>query len=207
MKRCPSCDSKDLWQPHKKTPFDLLLEKRGYSRWDCRNCWKRTIFRAGPERRSKLIKGQLVPPDDQEPAEVEPQSESPVQEPLVFEPPVQEPPVYEAPIQEEPVESTATTRPLGVPRPEESTVIGTTILISGEITSAEGITVRGVLEGTLTMESCRLVIEAGGTVAADVQAGSVAVCSDGTLTGKVRAASFVVDDGANFNGQIELIAR
>jgi cytoskeletal protein CcmA (bactofilin family) len=57
------------------------------------------------------------------------------------------------------------------------------------------------------MEGCRLVIEADGTVAADVSAGSVEVCSDGTLTGKVRASSFVVDDGANFNGQIELIVR
>jgi cytoskeletal protein CcmA (bactofilin family) len=140
-----------------------------------------------------LTKGQLVPPDDLELDEVEPQSE---------------PPVYEPPVKEErSVDSSATTRPPSIPRPEESTVIGATLLISGEVTSIEGITVRGVLEGTLTMEGCRLVIEAGGTVAADVNAGSVAVCSDGTLTGKVRAASFVVDDGANFNGQIELIAR
>ena len=83
------------------------------------------------------------------------------------------------------------------------------VLAAATLRAAEGtgITVRGVLEGTLAMDGCRLVIEAGGTVSADVNAGSVAVCNDGTLTGKVRAASFVVDDGANFNGQIELITR
>lgn len=203
MKRCPTCDSKDLWQPHKKTPLDLLLEKRGYSRWDCRNCWKRTIFRASPESRPRLVKDRFIPPEDQELAEVESQAA-----PSFYALPVDEPGVQEQPVQKErPMESSSTTRPPSVPIPEEYTVIGTTLLISGEITSTEGITVRGVLEGTLTMEGCRLVIEAGGTVAADVNAGSVEVCSDGTLTGKVRAASFVVDDGANFNGQIELIVR
>jgi len=42
---CPTCGSKDLWQPHTKTSFDRILETHGYGRYDCRNCWKRSIFK------------------------------------------------------------------------------------------------------------------------------------------------------------------
>ncbi len=159
--RCPICGSKDLWQPHEKTSFDLILEKRGYSRYDCRNCGKRPIFHVGRQEAEAA-------------------------------PPLQEGAATEAP---------------AITRPVESTIIGASVLISGEISSREGMTVRGVLEGALTMDGFRLVIEAGGEVAAEVSAGSIAVCRDGALTGNVRTPSFVVDDGANFNGQIELTAH
>jgi len=59
----------------------------------------------------------------------------------------------------------------------------------------------------LVINDCRLVIEPGGHVAAEVNAGSVTVCRDGTLTGQVRTPSFVLEDGAHFNGNIELTAH
>jgi len=147
-----------------------MLEKRGYGRFDCRNCWKRSIFRVNRQAR---------------------QRETPQREAEAA------PPVHEERAAE----------PIVITRPEESTVIGATVLISGEVSSGEGITIRGVLEGTLAMDRYRLVIEPGGNVAADVNAGSVTVCRDGTLTGQVKTPSFVVEDGANFNGNIELTAQ
>jgi cytoskeletal protein CcmA (bactofilin family) len=173
---CPTCGSKDLWQPHTKTSFDRILETHGYGRYDCRNCWKRSIFkfdRKAFQRDSSRRKAMVDPP---------------IQEETATEP---------APL----------TTPVATTRPEESTIIGPTVLISGEIFSREGMTIRGVLEGTLAMDGYRLVIEAGGNVSADVTAGSITVCRDGTLTGQVRTPSFVVDDGGNFNGKIELIAH
>lgn len=171
--RCPTCGSKDLWQPHKKTSFDLMLEKRGYGRYDCRNCWKRSIFRVNHRSRQRETPG---------------------------------PPVYEAtttePITIEPV----AIEPVAITRSPESTVIGATVLINGAISSGEGMTIRGVLEGTLAINGFRLVIEAGGNVAADVNAGSITVCRDGSLTGQVRTPSFVLEDGAYFSGNIELTA-
>ncbi len=156
---CPACGSKDLWQPHAKTSFDLVLEKRGYGRFDCRNCWKRSIFRVSRQAHQRETQQREA------------------------------------------------TEPIIMTKPEESTVIGATVLISGEVSSGEGMTIRGVLEGTLAMDRYRLVIEPGGNVAADVNAGSVTVCRDGTLTGQVKTPSFVVEDGANFNGKIELTAH
>ncbi|HEY1757563.1 MAG TPA: polymer-forming cytoskeletal protein [Bryobacteraceae bacterium] len=178
---CPTCGSKDLWQPHTKTSFDRILETHGYGRYDCRNCWKRSIFkfdRKQFQRRETVV-------------------EMPVREQNVREQKIAEP-------SWSPSEAVPVPVPL---RPEEATIIGPSVLISGEIFSREGMTVRGVLEGTLTMEGFRLVIEAGGNVSADVTAGSIAVCRDGTLAGQVRTPSFVVDDGANFNGKIEMIAN
>jgi len=167
--RCPSCGSKDLWQPHKKTSFDHMLEKRGYGRYDCRNCWKRSIFRVDRKARQR----ETQPP--------------PVQEGKTTEP--------------------VAVEPIGTTRTLESTVIGATVLISGVVSSGEGMTIRGVLEGTLAIDGCRLVIEPGGNVAADVNAGSITVCRDGTLTGQIRTPSFVLEDGAYFNGNIELTGR
>ena len=46
--RCPTCGSTDLWQPRRrKSAFDLVLERCGYQRYDCRGCWRRPILRLG----------------------------------------------------------------------------------------------------------------------------------------------------------------
>jgi cytoskeletal protein CcmA (bactofilin family) len=193
---CPTCGSKDLWQPHTKTSFDRILENHGYGRYDCRNCWKRSIFRFDRRlhRENSRREAEAAPPVRPEPAREE----------IATEQMLPVTPVATAVATPSPVPMPS---PVPVPRPEEPTVVGATVLISGEISSSEGMTIRGVLEGAVTMDGCRLVIEAGGTVAADVSAGSIAVCRDGTLTGQVKTPSFVVDDGANFNGKIELVTR
>jgi cytoskeletal protein CcmA (bactofilin family)/predicted RNA-binding Zn-ribbon protein involved in translation (DUF1610 family) len=168
--RCPTCGSKDLWQPHKDTSFDLLLRKHGYERFDCRNCWKRSIFRIqrqAPKRETPRRETEATPP----------------------------------------VPEGKATEPIAATRAPESTVIGAAVLISGIVSSSEGVTVRGVLEGTLDMDGCQLVIEPGGNVTADVNAGSITVCREGNLTGQVRTPSFVLEDGAYFKGNIELTAR
>ena len=168
--RCPTCGSQDLWQPHKKTSFDVILRKHGYERYDCRNCWKRSIFRIHRQGRKRETPRR--------------ESEAP-------------PPVPEG----------KPTEPIARTGPPQSTVIGATVLISGIVSSSEGMTIRGVLEGTLAMDGCQLVIEPGGNVRADVNAGSITVRPDGTLTGQVRTPSFVLEDGAYFKGNIELTAR
>jgi cytoskeletal protein CcmA (bactofilin family)/predicted RNA-binding Zn-ribbon protein involved in translation (DUF1610 family) len=181
--RCPTCGSKDLWQPHKKTSFDVMIEKRGYGRYDCRNCWKRSIFRVDKTRRRRSASSLVQPEKATEPTATEP---TPIE-----------------PTRAEPI----ATKPSPIARPAESTIIGATVLINGVVSSGEEMTIRGVLEGILVINDCRLVIEPGGHVAAEVNAGSVTVCRDGTLTGQVRTPSFVLEDGAHFNGNIELTAH
>jgi cytoskeletal protein CcmA (bactofilin family) len=100
-----------------------------------------------------------------------------------------------------------------------STIIGESILISGSLNGDEDLTVRGRVEGTLTLTKT-LVVEPTGVVKAEVQvkncviAGaivgnvtaseSVEITREGRMVGDINAPRVIIVDGASFRGRIDM---
>lgn len=100
------------------------------------------------------------------------------------------------------------------------TTIGPSLIITGEITSQEDITVHGRVKGQIRMAQGALVVAPKGNIEADLHGTTVTV--HGTVSGNVAAGdrveltptadvtgtlttpSVVLQDGAKFNGQIEM---
>jgi cytoskeletal protein CcmA (bactofilin family) len=96
--------------------------------------------------------------------------------------------------------------------------IGETIVIKGEITAAEDLTVAGRVEGSIKIEGHALTIAAGSSVLADVHAADVIVGGQfaGTATadrrielaatadadGDFEAPAIAVADGATVTGRV-----
>ena len=99
------------------------------------------------------------------------------------------------------------------------TVIGSTIVIDGELHSKEDISVRGTIKGKI-QTTADLFVEDGGTVEAEVETRSIDI--DGTIVGNVRASDkyelkpsgrvtgdvyaprVVIADGSRFKGSIDM---
>jgi cytoskeletal protein CcmA (bactofilin family) len=100
-----------------------------------------------------------------------------------------------------------------------STIIGESILISGSLNGDEDLTVRGQVEGTLTLTKT-LLVEPTGRVKAEVQvrncviAGvvvgnvtateSVEITNQGRMVGDITAPRVIIVDGASFRGRIDM---
>ena len=100
-----------------------------------------------------------------------------------------------------------------------STIIGESILISGSLNGDEDLTVRGRVEGTLTLTKT-LLVEPTGIVKAEVQvrncviAGvvvgnvtaseSVEITNQGRMVGDITAPRVILVDGASFRGRIDM---
>jgi cytoskeletal protein CcmA (bactofilin family) len=100
-----------------------------------------------------------------------------------------------------------------------STIIGESILISGSLNGDEDLTVRGRVEGTLTLTRT-LVVEPTGVVKAEVQvknciisgaivgnvtaSESVEITKEGRMVGDIQAPRVIIVDGASFRGRIDM---
>ncbi|HSB18556.1 MAG TPA: polymer-forming cytoskeletal protein [Anaeromyxobacteraceae bacterium] len=100
-----------------------------------------------------------------------------------------------------------------------STIIGESILINGNLNGDEDLTVRGRVEGTVTLTKT-LVVEPTGVVKAEVQvkncviAGAVAgnvtasesveITKEGRMIGDISAPRVIIVDGASFRGRIDM---
>jgi len=100
------------------------------------------------------------------------------------------------------------------------TTIGPSLLITGEVTSQEDITIHGTVKGQIHMQNGALRVAQQGKVDAEVRGSSVTI--DGALDGSVTAAgrveltpnarvsgtlttpAVVLHDGAMFNGLIDM---
>jgi len=100
------------------------------------------------------------------------------------------------------------------------TTIGASLLVTGEISSREDITIHGRVQGQIRMEEGSLLVAPKGHVDADVEGARVTI--HGTLAGNVAAAerieltptadvsgmltscAVVMHDGARFNGLIDV---
>ena len=102
---------------------------------------------------------------------------------------------------------------------EGSTIIGESILINGNLNGDEDLTVRGRVEGTLTLTKT-LVVEPTGVVKAEVQVKnciisgavvgnvtateSVEITKDGRMVGDISSPRVIIVDGASFRGRIDM---
>src|SRR4051794_32034313 len=100
-----------------------------------------------------------------------------------------------------------------------ATVIGESILINGKLSGDEDLTVRGRVEGTLTLTRT-LIIEPSGIVKADVAVRnaivsgvvvgninateSVELTREGRMVGDIRAPRVIIVDGASFRGRVDM---
>ena len=104
-------------------------------------------------------------------------------------------------------------------KPMANTVIGSSIVIDGEISGEEAITILGTVKGKVAVAQ-GVVIEAGATVEADIEGQIVTVSGKVTgnvtareklelrpeskMVGNAKAPRIVVADGATFKGNVDM---
>ena len=105
-------------------------------------------------------------------------------------------------------------------RSKNVSVIGPTLVFKGELSADEDLVIEGTIEGTIAHHKKNLTIGKKGRVTADIHASSVLVegelngdiHSDGLVSlaegsmviGDVYCARIVMEEGARFNGKIEM---
>jgi cytoskeletal protein CcmA (bactofilin family) len=103
------------------------------------------------------------------------------------------------------------------------TTLGPSLIITGEITCQEDMTVHGRVNGRITMAQGNLVVAPTGSAEANLQGPRITVHGKVTgdivaserleltdtavVTGMINAASLIVRDGARFDGVIEMSAK
>ena len=100
-----------------------------------------------------------------------------------------------------------------------NTVIGSSIVVDGEISGEETITILGTVKGKVAVAQ-GVVVEAGATVEADIEGQTVTVSGKVTgnvtareklelrpeskMVGNAKAPRIVVADGATFKGNVDM---
>ena len=100
-------------------------------------------------------------------------------------------------------------------------MLGKSVMVKGQIFSREDLTIDGEVEGTLELQEHRLTVGPNGKVVASVKAREVVVLGtihgnvetsdridirrDAKLVGDIRTARIVIEDGAYFKGNIDII--
>jgi cytoskeletal protein CcmA (bactofilin family) len=100
------------------------------------------------------------------------------------------------------------------------TVIGSTIVIDGEVRSSEDISIQGTVKGRIETKA-DLFVEASGTIEAEVNTHSIEIhgtvvgnvrasdkyelMREGRVTGDIAAPRVVIADGAKFKGHIDMV--
>lgn len=119
-----------------------------------------------------------------------------------------------------PPEPESKVSPSPLPRPDESVKIGKTILVKGELTGDENLTIEGRVEGRIELRNHQLIVGQGGRVNAEVLAKTVTVIGQvegniqaterveiresGSLVGDIRAPRVIIADGAKFKGSVDM---
>lgn len=119
--------------------------------------------------------------------------------------------------------STLPTRPVepGHDAIRGSATLGKSVVIKGQIFSREDLTLDGEVEGTVELQEHRLTIGPNGKVSAAVKAREIVVLGtihgnveasdkidirkDAKLVGDIRTARIVIEDGAYFKGNIDIV--
>ncbi|MEP7353360.1 MAG: polymer-forming cytoskeletal protein [Acidobacteriota bacterium] len=100
-------------------------------------------------------------------------------------------------------------------------IIGKSVEIKGQIFSREDLTIDGLVEGTVELQEHRLTIGPNGKVSATVKARELVVLGtiqgdvettdkidirkDARLIGDIKTARIVIEDGAYFKGNIDIV--
>jgi cytoskeletal protein CcmA (bactofilin family) len=104
-------------------------------------------------------------------------------------------------------------------KPMGNTVIGSSIVVDGEISGEEPITILGTVKGKIAVAQ-GVVVEAGATVEADIEGQTVTVSgkvtgnvtareklelrAESKMVGNAKAPRIVVADGASFKGNVDM---
>ena len=102
-----------------------------------------------------------------------------------------------------------------------SAVLGKSVIVKGQIFSREDLTIDGEVEGTVELQEHRLTIGPNGKVLASVKAREVVILGtihgnvettdkidirkDAKLLGDIKTARVVIEDGAYFKGNIDIV--
>jgi len=100
-----------------------------------------------------------------------------------------------------------------------NTVIGSSIVIDGEITGEEDLVVQGTVKGKIVLKE-NLIVENSGVVEADIQTSNVTVSgqvtgnimasqrvelkADGRMVGDIKSPRILIADGASFKGNVDM---
>lgn len=100
-----------------------------------------------------------------------------------------------------------------------NTVVGSSIVIDGEISGEEPLTILGTVKGKIAVTQ-NVTVEPGATVEADVEGQTVTVSgkvtgnvtareklelrADSKMVGNAKAPRIVVADGATFKGNVDM---
>jgi cytoskeletal protein CcmA (bactofilin family) len=102
---------------------------------------------------------------------------------------------------------------------EGTGIIGKGIIIRGNLTGGGDLTIEGRVEGHVSLKN-HLTIESTGTVDADIRAerltihgqangnidagALVSISASAVVTGDIKAPKVIIEDGAHFNGSVEM---
>jgi cytoskeletal protein CcmA (bactofilin family) len=102
---------------------------------------------------------------------------------------------------------------------ERIAAVGASVVIKGELSASEDVVIAGRVEGSVTVEGHLVVVEPGGSVAADVVAKGVVVAgsvqgsvvaeerielrSTARVEGELAAPRIAIADGATLSGKVE----
>ena len=106
-------------------------------------------------------------------------------------------------------------------RSKNVSVIGPTLVFKGELSADEDLVIEGTIEGTIAHHKKNLTIGKQGRVTADIHASSVivegelngdihgdglvSIAKGASVTGNVFCNRLVLQDGACFNGRVEMV--
>ena len=100
-----------------------------------------------------------------------------------------------------------------------NTIIGSTIVIDGEIYGEEDLVIQGTVKGKIALKES-LYVENSGQVEADIETQNVEISgtvtgnitatdkvelkSDGRMVGDIKAPRILIADGASFKGNVDM---
>jgi cytoskeletal protein CcmA (bactofilin family) len=100
-----------------------------------------------------------------------------------------------------------------------NTIIGSSIVVDGEIAGDEDLVIQGTVKGKITLKDS-LVVESSGVVEADIETTNLTVSgqvtgnvlanervelkSEGRLVGDIRSPRILIADGATFKGNVDM---
>ena len=100
-------------------------------------------------------------------------------------------------------------------------VLGKSVIVKGQIVSREDLTIDGEVEGTVELQEHRLTVGPNGKVRASIKARELVVVGtihgdvetsdkidirkDAKLVGDIKTARIVIEDGAYFKGNIDIV--
>lgn len=100
-----------------------------------------------------------------------------------------------------------------------NTIIGSSIIIDGEISGDEDLVIQGTVKGKISLKES-LYVEASGVVEADIEVQNVEIAgrvtgniaatdkvelkADCRVVGDVRAPRILIADGASFKGNVDM---